>query len=86
MFFNKPPRIRRFDYSPRYSAPDRRERMKFPRKTLYRPGRGKNVVYFLMLILVFLLIYLYLNDGSIPILRTEINISSDDVIIVEDGE
>ena len=86
MFFNKSPRIRRFEYTPRYSSPDRRERMKFQRKTFHRPGRGKNAVYFLILILVFFMIYLYLNDGSIPMMKTAISISSDDVILLEDGE
>ncbi len=86
MFFNKQPRSRRFGYTPRYSSPDRQERMKFQRKTIHRPGRGKNAVYFLILIFVFFMIYLYLNDGRIPIMKTEISISSDDVIILEDGE
>jgi len=86
MFFNKQPGLRRFEYTPRHSEPDRQERMKFLRKTVHRPGRGKNAVYFLILILVFFMIYLYLNDGSIPIMKTEISISSDDVIILEDGE
>jgi len=52
---------------------------------MIRPA-NENAVYFLILILVFFMIYLYLNDGSIPIMKTEISISSDDVIILEDGE
>ena len=86
MFFSKSPNIRRFEYTPRHSSPDRRERMKFNRKTVHQPRAGKNTLYFLLLILVFFLIYLFLNDGSIPLGKKDISISSDDVIILEDGE
>ncbi len=63
MFF-KPPKHRRFQYQPKYVAPQREERLKFSGKIRYhRYGAGRNAWYFVLLALAFLLIYFYLSGG-----------------------
>ena len=57
------PKHRKFGYTPRFAAPDTKDRIKFQRKTIHRPGSGRGLMFYLILAVAFLLIYLYINHG-----------------------
>ncbi len=85
MLFLKTPKVRRFDYKPRYSSPDRRERMKFRSKTYYERHGGKSLMYYLVLIIFFLLLYLYLRGGSFSIKPKAVKLTDEDALILENN-
>jgi len=83
MLFPKSPQHRRFEYQPRFAQPDRRERMRFQRKTLFQPRAGKNPLYYLALLIIFLLIYLFLKGGNFSLIPEKLKISTDDAVILQ---
>ena len=85
MLFQKSPKIRRFDYSPRYTEPGRQERMRFKRKTLYHPRSGRNLLYYFVLAAVFFLIYLYIRGGVIGYNTKTVNLTDKDAVIITGG-
>ena len=59
----KLPKHRRFEYIPRYSSPDAKDRIKFQRKTCHHPRSGRGLMFYLILAVAFFLIYLYISRG-----------------------
>lgn len=57
------PKNRRFNLTARYSEPDTRDRIKFTRKTFHNPGKGRGIMFYLVLAAAFFLIYMYISNG-----------------------
>lgn len=85
MLFGKSQVHRRFSYTPRYSKPDLKDRVKFTRKTLHRPRGGKSIWFYLILAIAFMLVYLYMRSGRLPSTPDRIPVTSQDAVVPDES-
>jgi hypothetical protein len=83
MFFRqKPPR--KFNYTPRFTKPERTGKIKFPRITFYQPRAKKPFLYIGLLLLV-ILFYYYLTGGKITFKTKveDLKIMGEDAVMID---
>jgi len=80
------PKNRRFEYIPRFSSPDAKDRIKFQRKTYHQPRSGRRLSFYLILAGAFFLIYLYISRGVSHKAPEPVILSPENVILTPEKQ